>query len=38
MIKNKVSDIKIILKIYFKLLKICLKYFKFLNRLLLYKT
>ena len=38
MIKNKVLDIKIIFKIYLKILKINLKYSKFSNRLLFYKT
>ena len=36
--KNKVVDIKIIFKTYLKILKIGLKHFRFLNRLLLYKT
>ena len=35
MIKNRILNIKIIFKIY---LKIDLKYLKFLNKLLLYKT
>ena len=37
MIKNKILDIKIIFKIYLKILKIGQKYFKFSNKLLLYK-
>ena len=38
MIKNKSLDIKIIFKIYLKIIKIEYKYFKFSNKLLLYKT
>ena len=37
-IKNKILDIKIILKIYLKMLKTDEKYFKFSNKLLFYKT
>ena len=37
MIKNKTLDIKIILKIYLKILKLVLKYFKIQNILLFYK-
>ena len=37
MITNKTLNIKNIFKTYLKILKIDLKYFKFLNRLLLYK-
>ena len=37
MIKNKILDIKIIFKIYLKILKIDQKYFRFSNKLLLYK-
>ena len=38
MIKNKALDIKIIFKIYLKILKINQKYFVFPNKLLFYKT
>ena len=38
MTKNKVVDIKIIFKAYFKLLKIGQKHFRFPNKLLFYKT
>ena len=37
MIKNKILYIKIIFKIYLKILKISLKYFRFSNKFLLYK-
>ena len=37
MIKNKTLNIKIIFKIYLKILKIGLKHFKFPKRLLFYK-
>ena len=37
MIQNKLLNIKITFKTYLKILKIGLKYFKFSNRLLLYK-
>ena len=36
-IKNKILDIKIILKTYLKMLKADEKYFKFSNKLLFYK-
>ena len=36
MIKNKVLDIKIILKIYLKILKTEYKYFKFSNKLIIF--
>ena len=38
MIKNKTLEIKIIFKIYLKILKTSSKYFKYSNRLLFYKT
>ena len=37
MIKNTTLDIKIILKIYLKMLKTDEKYFRYLNKLLFYK-
>ena len=37
MIKNNTLNIKIIFKTYLKILKISLKHFKFINKLLLYK-
>ena len=38
MIKNKTLNIKFIFKIYSKILKICVKYFRFSNKLLFHKT
>ena len=38
MINNKILKMNIIFKTYLKILKIYYKYFKFLNKLLFYKT